>query len=84
PSITEFMPYQTNKGTRLTQLIKLLNISKEEVIAFGDGENVGWLVAIENVHEDLKSYAKIITQSNVEDGVTDLLEKIFLKEDFLN
>jgi len=31
------MPYQTNKGTRLTQLIKLLNISKEEVIAFGDG-----------------------------------------------
>jgi len=85
------MPYQTNKGTGLTQLIKLLNISKEEVIAFGDGgndyqllESAGWPVAMENAHEDLKSYAKIITKSNVEDGVADLLEKIFLKEDFMN
>ncbi|KAG4100178.1 hypothetical protein H8356DRAFT_1290213 [Neocallimastix lanati (nom. inval.)] len=91
PTIIEFMPYQTNKGTGLTQLIKLLNISKEEVIAFGDGgndyqllESAGWPVAMENAHEDLKSYAKIITKSNVEDGVADLLEKIFLKEDFMN
>jgi len=39
---------------------------------------------MENAHEDLKSYAKIITKSNVEDGVADLLEKKFLKKHFMN
>ncbi|ORY21482.1 hypothetical protein LY90DRAFT_463364 [Neocallimastix californiae] len=84
----DYMPDGTNKGSSLTQLLKILNISKEEVLAFGDGgndvqllQNSGWPVAMANAHKILKPHAKIITKSNAEDGVADLLEKIFLKED---
>lgn len=91
PAIVEYMPYKTNKGTGLIQLIKSLNISKDEVIAFGDGgndlqllQNSGWPVAMENACDELKPFAKIITKSNVEDGVADLLERIFLKEESNN
>jgi len=84
----DYMPNQTNKGTGIKQLIKLLNISKDEVLAFGDGnndiellKNVGWPVAMANATDQLKSHAKIITQSNAEDGLANLLENIFLKKD---
>ncbi|OUM57326.1 hypothetical protein PIROE2DRAFT_21514 [Piromyces sp. E2] len=89
--IVEYMPHGTNKGTGLAQLIKNLNISKEEVVAFGDGgndielfQNVGWPIAVENANEILKPYAKYITKSNEEDGVADVLEKIFLKDEIEN
>ncbi|ORX46213.1 hypothetical protein BCR36DRAFT_297996, partial [Piromyces finnis] len=81
----EFMPQNTHKGTALEQLIKNLNIKKEEVLAFGDGGNdinllksSGWPVAVDNACDELKSIAKITTKSNAEDGVADLLERIFL------
>ncbi|ORX82267.1 hypothetical protein BCR32DRAFT_232064 [Anaeromyces robustus] len=87
----EYMPKNTNKGTGMTKLIKELNIKKEEVIAFGDGGNdleflqsVGWPVAMENCYPQLKQYAKIFAKSNKEDGVADILERIFLKEDLTN
>jgi len=80
------MPINTNKGTSLNQLIKLLNINKNEVIAFGDGGNdiqmlqmAGWPVAMANASDEVKSYAKLIAKSNSEDGEADMLEKIFLK-----
>jgi len=81
------MPNQSNKGTGLARLLQQLNISKDEVIAFGDGSNdiemlqtVGWPVAVENAVEELKPLAKIITKTNRENGVADILEKIFLNE----
>ncbi|ORX60025.1 hypothetical protein BCR36DRAFT_579471 [Piromyces finnis] len=84
-NIIDYMPSQTNKGSSLIRLLEKLNISKNEVIAFGDGgndiellQNVGWPIAVENACEDLKSYAKIITKSNREDGVAYILEQIFL------
>lgn len=87
----EYMPHKTNKGTGLTQLIKQLGISKDEVIAFGDGGNdlellqsVGWPVAMENACNELKPFAKLTAKSNIDDGVADMLEKIFLKEEKLN
>jgi len=80
------MPPNTNKGTGLAQLIKNLGIKKEEVLAFGDGgndiellQNAGWPVAMANACDALKSIAKLTTKSNSEDGVADMLEKIFLK-----
>ncbi|OUM68359.1 hypothetical protein PIROE2DRAFT_3957, partial [Piromyces sp. E2] len=83
-----YMPPNTNKGTSLIHLIRQLNIKKEEVIAFGDGcndlelfQSAGWPIAMENAGDKLKSYAKLITKSNAEDGVADMLEKIFLKND---
>ncbi|ORX46202.1 hypothetical protein BCR36DRAFT_297899, partial [Piromyces finnis] len=83
-----YMPPNTNKGTSLSNLIQHLNIKKEEVIAFGDGindielfQNSGWPIAMENASDKLKPYAKLITKSNAEDGVADMLEKIFLKDE---
>lgn len=82
----EYMPPNTNKGTGLAQLIKNLGIKKEEVLAFGDGgndlellKNAGWPVAMENACEALKPLAKLTAKSNAEDGVADMLERIFLK-----
>ncbi|ORX46210.1 hypothetical protein BCR36DRAFT_585355 [Piromyces finnis] len=87
----EYMPPNTNKGTGLAQLNEYLNIKKEEIIAFGDGgndiellQNAGWSVAMENANEKLKSIAKFVTKSNSEDGVVDVLEKIFLRDEQMN
>lgn len=83
-----YMPPNTNKGTSLVRLIEKLNIKKEEVLAFGDGnndlelfQNAGWPIAMENAGDKLKSYAKLVTKSNAEDGVADVLEKIFLNNE---
>ena len=82
------MPPRTNKGTALDQLLKILHITKEETLAFGDGGNdvdllksSGWPVAVDNACEALKSIAKLTTKSNVEDGVADMMEKIFIKDE---
>jgi len=76
----EYMPSNTNKGTSLNLLMKQLGISKDEVIAFGDGrndiellKNVGWPVVMENARDTLKPYGKIKAKSNVENGVADIL-----------
>ncbi len=84
----DYMPINVNKGTSLIQLIKLLNISREQVIAFGDNDNdiqmlqtAGWPVVMANANNEIKSYAKLIAKSNAEDGVADMLERIFLKKE---
>ncbi|ORX46211.1 hypothetical protein BCR36DRAFT_585357 [Piromyces finnis] len=91
PIFIEYMPSNINKGSGLIHLMNILNVKKEEIIAFGDGgndfeflQNAGWPVAMANANEKLKSYACLITKSNEEDGVADLLEKIFLKEELMN
>ncbi|OUM68356.1 hypothetical protein PIROE2DRAFT_3954 [Piromyces sp. E2] len=91
PIYIEYMPPNTNKGSGLIHLMNILNIKKEEVIAFGDGnndieyfQNAGWPVAMANACEKLKSYARLTTKSNEEDGVADLLERVFLKEELMN
>lgn len=84
----EFMPPKTNKGTALDQLLKILNIQKSEALAFGDGGNdvdllksSGWPVAVDNACDALKAIAKLTTKSNIEDGVADMMKKIFLKDE---
>lgn len=91
PIIIEYLPSETNKGTSLARLMKILNISKDEVIAFGNGsndlqflQNVGWPVAMENACDELKPFAKLTAKSNKEDGVACMLEEIFLKEEHVN
>ncbi|ORX46204.1 hypothetical protein BCR36DRAFT_414192 [Piromyces finnis] len=91
PIFLEYMPPKTNKGTGLTQLMNKLRVKKDEVISFGDGGNdielfkaVGWPIAVENACDELKQYAKLITKSNAEDGVADILERIFLKDELMN
>lgn len=72
-----------NKGKAVQEAFKLLNISKENAIAFGDGMNdkemfqsVGESFAMGNAHEDLFQYAKHKTTSVAEDGIFNGLKKL--------
>lgn len=82
PFFLEFMKKGINKGSALTFLMEQLNISKEEVIAFGDSFNdiqmlevAGTAVCMENGHKEVKDIADFITLSNNEDGIWYALEK---------
>lgn len=72
-----------NKGDGLIELGKKLGISREEIMAIGDGGNdaeminaVGFGVAMGNASEDLKQMADYVTASYTEDGVAVAIEKI--------
>ncbi len=59
------------------------NLQKEELIAFGDGENdlemlkeVGVSVAMGNAVNEVKKIATMVTDSNEEDGLVTALSKI--------
>ena len=74
-----------NKGTGLVSLGRLLGIRREEIMAFGDGDNdilmlkeVGFGVAMANAEDGVKKAADYITLSNEEDGVADAIEKFAL------
>ena len=75
-----------NKGSSLVRLGEMLGIRREEIMAFGDGENdiammeaVGFGVAMENGLDAVKAAARYITASNNEDGVAKAIEKYVLK-----
>ncbi len=75
----------TNKGRGLLQLGKVLGISKEEIMACGDGGNdvemlkeVGFSVAMENGYESVKAVADYITDTNDQDGVAKAIERFVL------
>ncbi|PJG85320.1 pyridoxal phosphatase [Conservatibacter flavescens] len=68
------------KGKRLLELLNQWGVSPEDVIAFGDNHNdismlkaVGLGVAMGNAEEEAKKTAKIITLSNNEDGIANVL-----------
>ena len=74
-----------NKGTGLVNLGRLLGISREEIMAFGDGDNdiamlreAGFGVAMANADERVKAAADYITLSNEEEGVAEAIEKLIL------
>ena len=79
------LPKGVSKFSSLVRLSEILNISKEEIVAFGDGpndveviSNVGCGVAMGNAVDVLKSVTKNITKNNNENGVSYFLEnKIF-------
>lgn len=73
----------TNKGNALSALCDHLGIGLENTMAFGDAENdmsflekAGIAVAMDNAHPRVKSRADIITESNNNDGVAKIIEKI--------
>lgn len=74
PSAMDVLPSDSSKAEGIHAMLKLLNISPEEAIAFGDGLNdkemleaVGLGIAMGNSHEELKPYANYIT-SHVDEG----------------
>ena len=78
----------TNKGDGLKRLGESIGISVEEMMACGDGMNdyemlrtVGFAVAMENGHEDVKAIADYVTVPNDEEGVAKAIERFVLKKE---
>ena len=76
-----------NKGTGLVNLGRMLGIRREEIMAFGDGDNdiamlreAGFGVAMANADEQVKAAADYITLSNEEEGVAEVIERLVLKQ----
>lgn len=74
-----------NKGTGLIRLGKYLGIRREEIMAFGDGDNdiemlreAGFGVAMANGVQEVKDAADYVTLSNEEEGVAAAIEKFVL------
>lgn len=87
----EFTAKGIDKAKALETVLSHLGYSKEEAIAFGDGQNdasmikyVGLGIAMENAVDELKEIADYITLSNEEDGIAYAIDKfIELKEEVL-
>lgn len=76
-----------HKGIALLRLGEKLGITREEIMAFGDGDNdiemlkaAGVGVAMMNASEEVKAAADLVTESNEEDGVAQAIERIVLRE----
>lgn len=81
----EIMEKDVSKGNSLKYLCEKLNIHRNEIIAVGDNENdlsmlnfAGLGVSMGNAKENVKSVADIITSTNDEDGVAEIIEKYIL------
>ncbi|MGN1386055.1 MAG: Cof-type HAD-IIB family hydrolase [Bacillus sp. (in: firmicutes)] len=87
PYFLEFMEKGISKGTSLNQLIQILGIEREEVIAMGDSYNdlemiefAGLGVAMGNANDDIKAAADYVTDTNMNDGVAKVVEEFILNE----
>ncbi|MCI8514545.1 MAG: HAD family phosphatase [Lachnospiraceae bacterium] len=76
---------EADKGRGLTALCEYLGISKEQVMAFGDGDNdiamltaAGCGVAMKNAEPSVKEQADRIAESNNEDGLARMIEEYIL------
>jgi Cof subfamily protein (haloacid dehalogenase superfamily) len=83
PYFLEIMPKNIDKAYSLSILAKYLHISKEEVVACGDGYNdltmigyAGLGIAMKNAQEVVKHKADFVTLSNDEDGIAFAIEKM--------
>ena len=81
----EILPYGYSKGFTLQKIMKINHWTKQDVIAFGDGENdVSLFAQVENsfamgqAEEYVKEKAKYITSSNNEEGIYKALKKLKL------
>lgn len=88
PYFLEVLDKNVSKGVSLLEVLKRMNINKENVIAFGDAENdaemiegVGMGIAMANASDKLKSKAKHVADTNDNDGVGRFLNE-YLKLGF--
>ena len=72
----EITHINAKKSKGIEYISKLENLNKNELAAFGDGQNdipmfetVGYSVVMDNATDDVKKYADYVTKSNNEDGV---------------
>ena len=85
PFFLEIMPQNVDKAYSLERLLNHLNLSREEMVACGDGFNdlsmvryAGLGVAMGNAQTVVKEEADFITATNDEDGLVDVIEQFFL------
>lgn len=85
PYFLEILPKGIDKAKSLERLLKLAGLSRDEMIACGDGYNdlsmiryAGLGVAMENGVLPVRKAADYITRSNDEDGVAHVVEKFML------
>ncbi len=85
PYFLELVPKGIDKAQSLAYLLKKLDISREEMIACGDGFNdlsmikyAGLGVAMQNAQEIVREHADYITRSNDNDGVAHVIEEFIL------
>ena len=80
----EVVPKNVGKDSSLDELLKIIGIQREELVACGDGMNdismikyAGLGVAMENAYPEVKEVADVIAPSNDDNGVAYVLEKYF-------
>ena len=81
----ECVPLGIDKARSLERLINSLNISREEIIACGDGYNdlsmirfAGLGIAMANAAKDIQCEADFVTFSNEDEGVAHVIEQFIL------
>lgn len=85
PFFLELVPLNIDKAKTLNILIKKIGITREEVVACGDGYNdlsmiefAGMGVAMKNAVDEVKAKANYITiHDNNHDGIAEVIEKFF-------
>lgn len=87
PYFLEVVPCGVNKANTLGALLEHLGVTREEVIAIGDGvcdvtmlQLAGMGVAMGHSQDSVKVCADYVTASNEEDGVALAVEKLILAE----
>lgn len=85
PFFVEIVPKGVDKAAAIDQMLPILGIARENVIACGDGFNdcsmiryAGVGVAMGNAQQAVKEAADVITGTNDEDGLVPIIEKYFL------
>ena len=81
----ECVPLGIDKAESIDKLIDILGIKRQEIIACGDGYNdvsmlkfAGLSVAMANASEDIRQLADVVTLSNDNDGVGQIVEDYVL------
>ena len=87
PFYVEVLPKFTDKGVALDKLMKHLDVRKEKVISVGDSYNdlpmlkrSGLAVAMGNAQPPVKEMADIVTGTNDEDGVAQVVERFMTEK----
>ncbi len=87
PFFIEITPKGIDKAASLARLCEIIHITKDDMIACGDGFNdismieyAGTGVAMANAQQEVRDVADYITSSNDDDGVAEVIEQFILHE----
>lgn len=85
PFFLEIMPQNIDKAYSLSKLLNIIGLTKDEMIACGDGFNdlsmikyAGLGVAMGNAQEVVKQSANYVTATNDENGVANVVNEFIL------